>query len=104
MSVPKLIADAETDEKGLEAERAEARKQMKRELEQFIVDEGGEAELKAVLGCLLAGITKREEIAQRVGVEQKEVVRLKKKLRRRLAHFIEGARRNGGSRPRVKMG
>ena len=62
------MPDTETDENGLEAERPQARKRMKQELEQFIAGEGGEAELtKSGVGMFLGrdNATSRNRPARR---------------------------------------
>jgi hypothetical protein len=65
-------------------EEKEVRERAKREFEDFL---DGEEELKGLFRCLGEGITKPSEIARRLGIDEQEAVRARKRLDRRMAEF-----------------
>jgi hypothetical protein len=75
-----LDGGASTDETA--DERAERRDHLKAEFARCL---DGEPELKAVFGCLCAGVTKPGEIARRLGMGENAVTNARKRLDRRLA-------------------
>ena len=59
---------------------------VKDEFEKFLASE---PELLAVWRCLRAGVGKREEIAERLGISVEEVKNRRKRLERRAAEFVK---------------
>ena len=71
------------------AESQGQRNEVKRAIEEFL---RGEPELCGIFECLWLGITKPSEIARRLGIDQREAVRARKRLERKLRRFS----RSGG--------
>jgi hypothetical protein len=55
----------------------------------------GEEELKGLFRCLGEGITKPSKIARRLGMDEREAVRARKRLDRRLAEFGKRMKEKG---------
>jgi hypothetical protein len=85
-----LGGGANTDERAAEGE--ERRDYLKAEFEGCL---DGDPNLKTVLGCLCAGVTKPGEIARRLGMEEKAVTNARKRLDRRLAAAARGISSEG---------
>jgi hypothetical protein len=95
---PVSVFDALPDEgaggDGEATERDEIRKRLEKEFVNFL---HGEAELLAVFGCLCAGVTRSGEIARQLGMDERAVVRARRRLDRRLAEFARQRKsRRGG--------
>jgi hypothetical protein len=56
-----------------------------------------EPELRAIFGCLCAGVNESKEIARRLGMDEAAVVRGRKKLVRRVGEFERRLKGNGGN-------
>jgi hypothetical protein len=74
-------------EAAVEREEEERREGLRAEFEDFLK---GEPELVEVFRCLWAGVMKPAEIARRLGMEEKGVAALRKRLERRVAQFGRG--------------
>lgn len=85
-SVFEDMVDLRGEESESEAEEEERKGRMREAIEGSLSEE---AELKGLFECLWTGVTKASQIAQRLGVQEGEVGRLRKRLERRL----EGMRR-----------
>jgi hypothetical protein len=81
---PVSVFEGMADGSEAAAERQEMLVELRRVLEKHLERE---PELRGLFGCLCAGITKPEEIARRLGMEQREVRNARKRLERRLAGF-----------------
>lgn len=71
------------------AESQGQRNEVKGAIEQFLK---GEPELCGIFECLWLGITRPSEIARRLGIDQREAVRARKRLERKLAGFSRSSR------------
>jgi hypothetical protein len=68
-------------------EREDEKEELRKEIESFL-----EAELKELFGCLWAGVKKPAEIARRLGVDPREVIKARKRLDRRMREFARRRR------------
>jgi hypothetical protein len=57
-----------------------------------------EPELRAIFGCVCAGVNESKEIARRLGMEEAAVVKGRKKLARRAGEFRRGLKTKGANR------
>ncbi len=77
----------------MEREEEQRREGLKEELDEFLA---GEPELQGIFRCLCEGLTSSKEIGLRLGIEEKAVVRGRKKLGRRVEEFRRKRARERG--------
>lgn len=92
-SVFELVQDPGADacEQVAEREGEAGRRKLEREFEEWLGDE----ELRRVFRCLCAGTTKSKDIGRVLGVGEREVARLRRALKGRVAAFGRERRREG---------